>query len=207
MDARRTKTVSKFMSLVLRHEPETIGLRLDPAGWAGVDELLDGMANHGQRVTRDELAHVVATSDKQRFVLSDDGSRIRANQGHSVAVDLGYPPQRPPDVLYHGTAAQFATSIRTKGLERMARHAVHLSGSAEQTLRVAQRKGKPVLVTIDAKRMHADGYAFARSPNGVWLTDHVPPQYLSVGGGSEGEEHSRGAGWSDSVESKQSDDP
>ena len=178
-DKQRTKT-SKFMSLVLRHSPQTVGITLDAAGWIGVDELLAAMARHGQPIAREELVEVVATSDKQRFCLSDDGLRIRANQGHSVEVELGYEAAIPPEVLYHGTARQFVESVRSQGLMKMQRHDVHLSESIEQTMKVGQRRGRPVLVKIFAGRMHRDGFVFQRTPNAVWLTERVPPQYLVI---------------------------
>jgi len=178
-DNQRTKT-SKFMSLVLRHSPETIGIRLDEAGWIDIDELLAAMARHEHAITRQQLLEVVGTSDKQRFCLSEDGSRIRANQGHSIEVQLGYEPTEPPEILYHGTAKQFVESVRSQGLRKMQRHDVHLSESIEQTMKVGQRRGRPVLVKIFAGRMWRDGFKFHRTPNHVWLTDHVPPQYLEI---------------------------
>jgi len=169
---------SKFLSLVLRHEPGRVGLTLGEAGWVGVEELLQAVNRHGVALTLDDLRHVVATSDKKRFALSEDGLRIRASQGHSVEVDLQYPPQTPPEILYHGTAARFLDSIRQHGLQKMERHDVHLSAETKLTLQVGGRHGKPVLLTIRAGDMHRAGFVFRCSANGVWLVDNVPPQFI-----------------------------
>ena len=165
------------MSFVLRHQPDSVGLVLDKAGWVPVDELLAAL-----RITREELDAVVAGNDKQRFAVQrgDDGvERIRANQGHSIPVDLGLSPVVPPDRLYHGTSAYALDSIRATGLHRGRRHHVHLSADTETALRVGARRGGPVvIITVDAASMARDGYVFYRSANGVWLTDAVPPAYL-----------------------------
>jgi putative RNA 2'-phosphotransferase len=178
MTEKETIRTSKFLSLVLRHEPERIGLKLGETGWIGVDELLQAVNRHGNSLTLDQLKHIVATSDKKRFAFSDDGLRIRASQGHSVEVDLQYEPMAPPKLLYHGTATRFLDSIRKEGLKRMERHHVHLSGETKVTLQVGGRHGKPVLLTIQAGEMHACGHVFFQSANGVWLVDHVPPQFI-----------------------------
>jgi putative RNA 2'-phosphotransferase len=172
--------ISKFLSLVLRHRPEKIGLKLDPAGWTAVDELLAACRSHGLPITRDELDAVVAENDKQRFSFSDDGIRIRANQGHSVDVDLGYQPLVPPEELYHGTVERFLSSILAAGLSRGKRHHVHLSSNIEMAHKVGSRRGQPVILKVMSGRMHRDGYSFFCSQNGVWLTDEVPPDYLEV---------------------------
>jgi putative RNA 2'-phosphotransferase len=169
---------SKFLSLVLRHEPERVGLKLGEAGWVGVDELLLAVNRNGVALTLEDLKHIVATSDKKRFAFSDDGRRIRASQGHSVEVDLQYLPQVPPEILYHGTATRFLDGIRKDGLQRMARHDVHLSAETKVTVQVGSRHGKPVLLTIRAGDMHRAGFEFRCSANGVWLVDHVPPQFI-----------------------------
>ena len=174
--------ISKFLSLVLRHDPGKIGLALDAAGWADVDELIAAAARAGVEIDRETLARVVAENDKQRFALSPDGDRIRANQGHSVRVDLGLEPQTPPEVLYHGTAARFVDSIRASGLHAASRTHVHLSPDEETARWVGQRHGKPVVLRVAAGRMHRDGRAFFRSENGVWLTDVVPAEYIDLGG-------------------------
>lgn len=170
--------LSKFLSLVLRHRPERIGLTLDPGGWADVDELLHRARAARVDLTRAKLERVVRENDKQRFALSDDGARIRARQGHSIDVDLGLSPVEPPELLYHGTARRNVDSIRAEGLARKRRHHVHLSPDAVTAERVGRRHGQPVILTVEAGRMHADGHAFYLTGNGVWLTDTVPPEYL-----------------------------
>ena len=178
MNERETIKTSKFLSLVLRHEPERVGLKLDAAGWVGVEELLRAVNQHGVALTREGLNHVVATSDKKRFAFSEDGARIRASQGHSVEVDLQYEPQTPPDRLYHGTATRFLEAIRKDGLRRMERHDVHLSAETKVTLQAGGRHGQPVLLTIRAREMHQAGHVFRRSANGVWLVPQVPPEFI-----------------------------
>jgi len=179
MQNRFVKT-SKFLSLVLRHQPEKIGLSLDQAGWVSVDELLQACRSRGIPLTKDELDDVVASNDKQRFSFSEDGSRIRANQGHSVEVELGYQPTTPPEELYHGTVERFLVSILANGLSRGKRHHVHLSANSETAQKVGARRGKPVILKVLSGRMQRDGYLFYCSRNGVWLTDSVPPQYLEI---------------------------
>ena len=169
---------SKFLSLVLRHEPERVGLKLDSAGWTSVTELLEAVNRHGVALTLEQLKHIVATSDKKRFAFNDDGTRIRASQGHSIDIDLQYAPQVPPELLYHGTATRFLDSIRDKGLLKMERHHVHLSAETMVTVQVGARHGKPALLIIHAGDMHRAGHVFYRSANGVWLVEHVPPQFI-----------------------------
>jgi len=178
MNDKEIIRTSKFLSLVLRHEPERVGLKLGEVGWVGVDELLKAVNSQGVSLTFDQLKHIVATSDKKRFAFSDDGQRIRASQGHSLEVDLQYPPQPPPEILYHGTAVRFLDSIRQHGLQKMERHDVHLSAETKLTLQVGGRHGKPVLLTIRAGDMYRSGFVFRCSANGVWLVDHVPPQFI-----------------------------
>jgi putative RNA 2'-phosphotransferase len=174
---QNTKT-SKFLSLVLRHQPELIGVTLDAAGWVSVDELLRACRARGRKITPDELREVVAGSDKQRFSFSEDGRRIRANQGHSVRVELGYRPSAPPDVLFHGTVEKFIPSIREGGLKKGDRHHVHLSPDEETARKVGQRRGRPFILKVESGRMHREGHQFFLSANGVWLIEHVPPEYL-----------------------------
>ena len=178
MNAEQTKRLSKFLSLILRHQPEVVGVELDESGWVEVDVLLAALNAHGKAATREMLEHVVSTSDKQRFALSDDGLWIRANQGHSVEVELGYQPAEPPELLYHGTPEKFVASITASGLNRGQRHHVHLSPTEETARAVGSRRGKPVILRIRAHEMHAAGHAFYQTPNGVWLTEHVPPQLI-----------------------------
>jgi putative RNA 2'-phosphotransferase len=178
MNEKETKHASKFLSLVLRHEPERVGLKLGEAGWVGVTELLDAVNRHGVALTLDQLKHIVATSDKKRYAFSDDGLQIRANQGHSVEIDLQYPPQTPPEILYHGTATRFLDGIRQHGLQKMERHDVHLSAETKVTVQVGSRHGKPVLLVIRAGEMHRAGHVFRCSTNGVWLVENVPVQFI-----------------------------
>ena len=173
-----SKHKSKFLSLVLRHQPELIGIVLDDAGWTDVDTLLAKARSKGTSITRDELAEIVKSSDKQRFALSPDGTRIRANQGHSVEVELDLPPTPPPAVLLHGTVDKFLESIRKTGLVKGSRHHVHLSADLETASKVGERRGKPVLLEIRADAMADAGHVFYRSANGVWLVDHVPPEFI-----------------------------
>lgn len=175
-----SKTISKFLSYILRHAPQTIGLRLDANGWADVSELLTRAGKAGKHLDLDMLRVIVAENDKQRFTLSDDGRRIRAAQGHTVAIDLGLAPSEPPALLYHGTAIRNLDAILTEGLKPGRRQQVHLSFDQETALKVGRRHGKPTVLTIDAGRMYRDGYSFVRADNGVWLSDHVPPAYLGV---------------------------
>jgi putative RNA 2'-phosphotransferase len=170
--------ISKFLSLVLRHQPEKIGLSLDESGWASVERLMEASRKHGVEFTLEELHNIVANNDKKRFSLSEDGLWIRANQGHSIEVDLGYSPVAPPEILYHGTAERFLASIKQQGLIKGKRHHVHLSADTVTAAKVGQRHGKPIVLRVEAGRMRADGFAFYLSANGVWLTEGVPVQYL-----------------------------
>ncbi len=166
--------ISKFLSLILRHQPERVGLTLDGAGWVGVTGLLKAVNRNGVSLTLDQLEHVVATNDKKRFEFSEDGQRIRASHGHSVEVDLQFEAQVPPELLYHGTPERFVGSIRTAGLNKGQRHYVHLSPDAQTAAKVGQRRGRPVVLTIRSGEMHRQGHVFYRSANGVWLLDYVP---------------------------------
>jgi putative RNA 2'-phosphotransferase len=169
---------SKFLSLVLRHQPELIGLTLDSAGWVPVSDLLRGCQTHGHPLTLTELREVVASSDKQRFSFSEDEEMIRANQGHSVPVELGYISAIPPEILYHGTVEKFLPSIREEGLNKGSRHHVHLSPDEETAQKVGSRRGKAVILKVESGRMHQQGHEFFLSANGVWLTEYVPPDFL-----------------------------
>lgn len=179
VDVVQARRLSKFLSYVLRHHPEAIGLDLDSAGWTDVAELIARAEHAGRHFTRTDLAEVVATNPKQRFAFSRDGTRIRAVQGHSVAVELGVPPVEPPEVLYHGTAAKTLQSILMDGLLPMARQQIHLSADDVTAAAVGRRHGRPVVLEVAAGRMFRDGYQFYRADNGVWLTDSVPVTYLS----------------------------
>lgn len=170
---------SKFLSLILRHAPEKIGLALDANGWADIGQLLAQSARHGRRLSREQLEDVVARDSKTRYAISADGLRIRANQGHSLAaVDLGLPPATPPAVLYHGTASRFIEAIRAAGLLPGSRNHVHLSANRETAVAVGARHGKPVVLTVDAAAMQAQGQVFHVADNGVWLTQVVPAAFI-----------------------------
>lgn len=177
MDKRYT-SISKFLSLILRHKPEVAGIELDEQGWVEIDVLLAACAAHGRALSRADLDYVVANNNKQRFAVSDDGLRIRANQGHSVAVDLGYEAVEPPELLYHGTAVQNLPSIRRQGLVKGKRHHVHLSADEATATAVGQRHGKPVVLTVKAGEMAQAGFLFFLSANGVWLKETVPYLYI-----------------------------
>ncbi|MGR8009601.1 RNA 2'-phosphotransferase [Streptomyces hypolithicus] len=180
MDEERVKKVSKYLSRHLRHQPERIGISLDEQGWVAIQTLLVAAADHGFPFTRAELDHVVVANDKQRFAVA--GPLIRASQGHSVDVDLALPDAEPPAYLYHGTVAHSLHAIRAEGLRAMARHDVHLSPDRETAEHVGARRGRPVVISVDAGAMHQAGHTFRVSANGVWLTAGVPPQYLRFPG-------------------------
>lgn len=172
--------ISKFLSYVLRHHPESIGIQLDSEGWTDVAILLQQAQKHQRPLTLDVLQDVVATNNKKRFALSEDGTRIRALQGHSTTqVAIQYAPVQPPEVLYHGTATRFVDSIRAKGLISGSRHHVHLSPDVATATQVGQRHGKPVVLTIQAAKMAQAGHLFYLSDNGVWLTAHVTTEFIS----------------------------
>lgn len=175
------QSLSKFLSLVLRHQPEAIGLELGDGGWVPISELLRAVNDHGKPLDRATLEDLVATSDKQRFAISSDGASIRANQGHSVRVELGLVALAPPPALFHGTVERFLPAIMSEGLVKRQRHHVHLSATRELARVVGQRRGRPVVIEVDAGRMAAAGFEFFCSENGVWLTDHVPPTFLAIG--------------------------
>ncbi len=178
MTPEEQREYSKLLSFILRHEPGFAGLIPDRAGWVSVDELLVGLSKQGKPLTREALEQIVIKSDKQRFAFSEDGERIRSNQGHSIDVELGYESADPPDILYHGTASRFIEAISREGLRKQSRHHVHLSTSLETASKVGTRHGKLILLTIRAGQMKQAGFQFFLSTNGVWLTDHVPAQYI-----------------------------
>ncbi|WP_307580315.1 RNA 2'-phosphotransferase [Pseudoduganella violaceinigra] len=162
----------------MRHQPEEIGLTLDRNGWASIDELIALSNARGSRLSRTLLETIVAECEKQRFAISEDGTKIRANQGHSVAIELELAPQTPPEQLYHGTATRFLDSIRENGLHAASRQHVHLSLELATAEKVGGRHGKPAILTVESGRMARDGHLFYLSENGVWLTDTVPAHYL-----------------------------
>lgn len=179
MDAKARKRISKFLSYVLRHQPELIDLELDKNGWANTEELIQKSITKNHRLTLEILKDIVATNDKKRFSFNEDQSKIRANQGHSLQhIDLEMQTQEPPAILYHGTVAKFLESIQELGLVKGTRQHVHLSLDIETAKKVGSRRGIPVILKINAKQMHIDEYEFYLSANGVWLTDHVPAKYI-----------------------------
>lgn len=174
--------ISKLLSLALRHKPEDLGIALDAQGWADVSALLAGLAARGIALDEDGLEEIVRTSDKQRFALSPDGARIRANQGHSVAVDLELPARAPSEILFHGTVARFLEPISKEGLLPRSRTHVHLSADVATAEKVARRRsGEIVILRVRARAMHDAGHVFYVSENGVWLTDAVPPAFIDFG--------------------------
>lgn len=181
MNEKQKTSKGKFLSLILRHQPETIGLTLDEAGWASVDELLAKLAAHKKPLSRAELEELVITNNKQRYSFNADQTKIRANQGHSLpTVDLGLEPLEPPAILYHGTASRFVEVILQEGLTPRSRQHVHLSKDTETATQVGMRHGKPVILLVDAQQMQLDRFEFYCSANSVWLTEKVPAIYLKI---------------------------
>jgi putative RNA 2'-phosphotransferase len=171
--------ISKFLSFVLRHQPQTIGLTLDAQGWANIDELITCANQSGKSLTQSLIEEVVQTNDKKRFTISEDGLRIRAAQGHSTpSVAIAYAEKTPPEFLYHGTASRFLAAIKEQGLLPGSRHYVHLSIDVESAAAVGQRHGKPVILKIKALLMARQGFKFHRADNGVWLTKTVPLNFI-----------------------------
>ena len=170
--------LGRFLSLVLRHDPHAAGITLDEHGWADVNELLAGVSRTGRKIDRVTLERIVRENNKQRYSFNGDGTKIRANQGHSLQVDVELKAAQPPKYLYHGTASRFLPAIQKEGIRKMSRQHVHLSGDFETAMAVGKRHGIPVVITIDAGAMARDGVAFYRSENGVWLCGHVEPKYF-----------------------------
>ncbi|MEP4077875.1 RNA 2'-phosphotransferase [Haloferula sp.] len=177
--SKSEQRISRVMSLVLRHDPGSIGLSLDENGWAEIEALVDCLRRDGKRVDRELIEKVVATSDKQRFRISEDGRLIRANQGHSIEIDFKLDEKPPPEWLYHGTAMKSMGPIKREGLLKGERQYVHLSIDKETARKVGSRHGKPVILEVAAQLMEKHGHRFYQAENGVWLTDHVPPDYLN----------------------------
>jgi len=176
--SKKNKNTSKFLSYVLRHNPEKLGITLDENGWTSVAILLEKINVEPYSLSMDELEEIVATNTKKRFAFNDDQTKIRANQGHSVAIDLGIASKQPPEFLYHGTVEKFIVSIQEKGLIKGSRQHVHLSADKETAINVGSRRGKPIILTVRSSEMHAENYAFYQSENGVWLTDEVPTKFI-----------------------------
>lgn len=189
MDEKSVRRISKFLSLVLRHQPDKIGIQLDKAGWVEIEVLLEALRQSGQKISRDMLEHVVGTNDKQRFTIDQSGQRIRATQGHSIEVELGYEPAHPPNILIHGTPETAVSAIRESGLQKMKRHHVHLHCDSSTASAVGARRGTPVLLKVKAQEMAKEGFVFYVTANQVWLTDHVPPKFIEF---PEGDDKPRG---------------
>lgn len=170
--------ISKRLSLILRHNPQSVGVVLDASGWTSIKELLDALNQHGTKINHDILDTIVAENPKKRFEFDETRTHIRARQGHSVEVELGYTATIPPDKVYHGTPERFLSSILAEGIKKLKRHHVHLSTNIPLMLEVARRRGSASLLEIDAKQMHEDGFEFFVTKNDVWLSDNIPPQYL-----------------------------
>ena len=180
MNPNQTKRTSKFLSLVLRHQPQTIGINLSSDGWVEVDELLAAINRHPNniRLDRKTLEQVVSSNDKQRFEFDEARTSIRARQGHSVEVNLGYQPTAPPETLLHGTPRKFVASIRETGLKKMNRHHVHLHTDLKTASAVGARRGDSVILSVRSGDMHRAGFEFFVTENGVWLTDFVPADFI-----------------------------
>ena len=174
------KSLSKYISLLLRHDPGAAGLTLDAHGWVRVRDLCAALEERHQRLDLDLIEHMMATSDKPRWELSPDQKYIRALHGHSVALEFDYAPAAPPEVLFHGTVRKFLEPIREQGLIPGERQFVHLAETTSAAAEVARRRGRPVILHVDAARMTADGHAFYHTASGIWLTAHVPPTYLTI---------------------------
>lgn len=172
------KTISKALSYWLRHKPDAGGIAIDPAGWADVDAVIEALARAELPHAPEDLQRVVAESDKNRFEISPDGQLIRARQGHSIPIDLGWPVTAPPEFLFHGTVEKYLPAIMAEGLRPMARHHVHLSADHATAVAVGARRGKPVILRIAADALSAEDMVFRLSGNGVWLVDHVPPSHI-----------------------------
>ncbi len=177
---KKLDKLSVFISLVLRHKPEAAGITLDEHGWANVEELLRGINETGRKISMEILEDIVATDNKQRYSFNEDKTLIRANQGHSIPVDVELKEQNPPEILYHGTATRFLNSILNDGLKPMSRLYVHLSKDIETAWKVGKRHGDPVILKINSRDMYKDGYKFYLSENGVWLTEKVDAKYFEV---------------------------
>ena len=175
---KNLENIGKFLSLILRHQPQAVGIQLDEHGWANVEELLEGMSNHGKPVDMQTLEYIVANNDKKRYSFNDDKTLIRANQGHSIPVDVELEEKVPPEYLYHGTGKKYVSSIEKNGLLPKSRLYVHLSNDISTAENVGRRHGSPIVYKIHSAEMHKDGYSFYLSVNGVWLTKKVPVKYL-----------------------------
>ncbi|MCG8326705.1 MAG: RNA 2'-phosphotransferase [Chitinophagales bacterium] len=178
MNPKEIRRISKAMSLALRHRPEAFELKLDTQGWCNVDQLINNFNKKGYTLNIEILRKVVEQNDKKRFAFNETGNKIRANQGHSISIELGYQPSKPPSILFHGTATKYLASIQSQGLLKRQRHHVHLSPDYNTAVQVGSRHGTVVVLSIRAEDMYLAGHQFFLSENGVWLTDHVPTDYI-----------------------------
>jgi putative RNA 2'-phosphotransferase len=180
LSSNQTTHLSKLLSYILRHKPEAYGIVLDGKGYTNVDELINKLNAHNENISFEILKHIVDTTNKKRFAFNEDFTKIRASQGHSVDVELGYTEQQPPEILYHGTVEKFLASIMKDGLQKMQRHHAHLSTDKATAIKVGERRGKPIILEIKSGDMFSAGYTFYLSHNGVWLIDHVPSHYIKI---------------------------
>ncbi len=180
MDEKRKTKISKFLSLILRHKPTVVGLTLDENGWISVEKLIKACSVYGRKFSLAELKEVVETNDKKRFAFDETGKNIRANQGHSLEIEIEFEEKIPPEILYHGTAEKTVGEIFADGLKKMSRHHVHLSADEETAKKVGARHGKPAIFKIETKKMLAENLKFYVSANGVWLVESVPPEFLEI---------------------------
>lgn len=180
MDEKRKTKISKFLSLILRHKPEVVGLTLEENGWVSVEKLMKACSGYGKSFSFAELKEVVETNDKKRFAFDKTGKRIRASQGHSLEIEIEFEEKTPPAILYHGTAEKNLGVIFTDGLKKMSRHYVHLSADIETAKKVGTRHGKPIIFEINTEKMLEENYKFYISANSVWLVESVPPKFLEI---------------------------
>jgi putative RNA 2'-phosphotransferase len=178
LSEKENTKLSKLLSYILRHKPEAYEIILDENGYTNVDELINKLNAHNENISFEILQHIVDTNNKKRFAFNDDLTKIRASQGHSVDVELGYTEKQPPEILYHGTVEKFLALILKDGLQKMQRHHVHLSADKATAMKVAERRGKPIILEIKSGKMFSAGYKFYLSDNGVWLTDFVPVNFI-----------------------------
>lgn len=176
----KSDKLSVFISLILRHKPDVVGIQLDEHGWANVDELIEGISKTGRKINMDILNEIVRTDNKQRYSFNSDKTLMRANQGHSIPVNVELEEKQPPKYLYHGTAERFLNAIITEGLRPMSRLYVHLSKDEETAVKVGKRHGSPVVLKVRSEEMWKNGVKFYLSQNGAWLTKYVEPKYFDV---------------------------
>lgn len=178
--SKKDVDLGRFISLILRHQPEAIGISLDENGWANTDELIAGINEKGESITKEDLDRIVRENNKKRYIFNEDKTKIRANQGHSIEVDIGLEPVIPPAFLYHGTGEKSVSNIMAVGIEKRSRQYVHLSSDLDTAVRVGARHGSPVVFTVKAGEMYEKGWIFYRSENGVWLCEYIPKEFVEM---------------------------